>query len=226
MAMRYRRPSSVIGLVGVIVFSASCSSSAPRIPSTTAEGLTYRQACENEGSVCISRDVEGAVPAALLDRRLRIPVLDVGATCPTTRGSEVNGPSFGGVAFGGGPVRLVVAQNGGNLQAGEVDLTPSDTVGWPAFKTLWVSAPDYQGPVLVRARQIGGVGHIAMLGGATAGPLVIPPGPTLNDFSGNRTAPEGTYVSSSGCFDFQVDGTGFSESIVLSAAQDGRAPSA
>jgi hypothetical protein len=110
-------------------------------------------------------------------------------------------------------------QNAGNLIEGTVDLTTSDIVGWEAFKTLWISAPSYQGPFVVRAKRIDGAGRIALLGGATSGPLVVPPGPTVNDFARNRTAPEGTYVSGAGCYAFQVDGTSFSHTIVLRAVQ-------
>jgi hypothetical protein len=45
----------------------------------------------------------------------------------------------------------------------------------------------------------------------------VPPGPTINDYSRNRTAPAGTYVLGPGCFAFQVDGKGFDEHIVVNA---------
>ena len=114
-------------------------------------------------------------------------------------------------------MQLLVAQNSGDLLAGRVAVSPSDTAGWLAFKSLWVVAPSYQGPLLVRARRIDAPGRVELLSGASPGPLVVPPGPTINDFSRTRTAPVGTYVSGPGCFAFQIDGKGFAESIVLSA---------
>lgn len=126
--------------------------------------------------------------------------------------------SIDGVAFGPGPVRLLVAMEDlGTLLAGNIGLLPSDTPGWFAFKSNWIVAPSYQGPIIVRAKRIDGPGRVALLGGAAPGPLVVPPGPTINDYSRTRTAPVGTYVAGPGCFAFQVDGNGFSEHIVVNA---------
>jgi len=123
-----------------------------------------------------------------------------------------------GVVFGPRPVRLLLAMEPvGQLLAGNVGLLASDTPGWFAFKTTWVVAPSYQGPIIVRAKRIDAPGRVALLGGAQPGALVVPPGPTINDYSGTRTAPVGTYVLSPGCFAFQVDGKGFNEHIVLNA---------
>jgi hypothetical protein len=130
----------------------------------------------------------------------------------------MSGSIINGVVFGPGPVRLLVAmENSGNLLAGNVDLLPSDTPGWFAFKTTWIVAPWYEGPIIVRSKRIDGPGGVALLGGAVPGPLVVPPGPTINDYSRTRMAPVGTYVSGPGCFAFQVDGKGFDEHIVIDA---------
>jgi hypothetical protein len=130
----------------------------------------------------------------------------------------MSGSYVDGVAFGPGPVQLLVAmENNGIVLAGSVDLLPSDTPGWFAFKTTWTVAPSYQGPVIIRAKRIDGPGQVALLGGARPGPLVVPPGPTLNEHLGLRTAPVGTYVSGPGCFEFQIDGKGFEDSVVVDA---------
>ncbi len=164
-----------------------------------------------------SRSTPGSLPRSLIDRPLHFPVVRTGAACPVDTGVQVQNSSYGGVGFGHGPVQLVVAQNSGDLLHGRVTVGPSDTTGWLAFKSLWVVAPSYQGPLLVRARRIDGPGRVAMLSGAVPGPLVVPPGRTINDYSGTRTAPVGTYVSGPGCVAFQIDGKGFAESIVVSA---------
>ena len=44
-----------------------------------------------------------------------------------------------------------------------------------------------------------------------------PPGPTVNGGSGWREAPDPTWVKAAGCYAWQVDGLGFSETIVVSA---------
>lgn len=73
-----------------------------------------------------------------------------------------------------------------------------------------------------------------------SGPLVVPAGPTINTFYTNfqpghvrdavtgrlvktlsgygyRTVPVGTWIRSPGCYAWQVDGGGFSETIVIDA---------
>ena len=69
----------------------------------------------------------------------------------------------------------------------------------------------------MRAKKLDGDGPIAALGEATVGPVVIPPGPTSNTFAGWREQPSGTYVKGPGCYGFQVDGSLFSEEIVVDA---------
>jgi hypothetical protein len=65
---------------------------------------------------------------------------------------------------------------------------PRTPAGWREFKTLWFSLPAYQGPFVIRAKRLDSPGPI-LLGGsdglpATAAPLVVPPGPTLNGGGG------------------------------------------
>src|SRR5450755_3070505 len=98
--------------------STSLSQAPSVAPSTAAAGtgpaagssapIGYRDACASEGSVCVSNDVVGSVPAALM-RALRFPVLRAGESCPATPGSEVDTADFGGVALGTGPVRPIIA---------------------------------------------------------------------------------------------------------------------
>jgi hypothetical protein len=191
-------------------FGQSSFISAQRTP-------TYAQLCLDEGSVC-DRFTTGSAPLWLIHRPLHFPTVRRAGTCPVSRGKVMRGSYINGVVFGPGPVRMLVAMgNLGHLLEGNVDLLPSDTSGWFAFKTTWIVAASYQGPIIVRGRRIDGPGRVAILGGALSGPLVVPPGPTINDFSRNRTAPLGTYVSGPGCFAFQIDAKRFDEHIVVSA---------
>jgi len=120
------------------------------------------------------------------------------------------------VALGEGAVTVITSQ-AGDLAHGIVDLVTSDVPGWYGIKTDWAISPSYSGWVIVRAKQLNGGGPIAALGEATAGPVVIPPGPTRNTFAGWREQPSGTYVKGPGCYGFQVDGSSFSEEIVVDA---------
>lgn len=123
---------------------------------------------------------------------------------------------MGGVALGDGPVTVITSQ-AGDLAHGNVDLDRSDVGGWYGIKTDWTIRPSYSGWVIVRAKHLDGTGPIAILEDAEIGPLVIPPGPTSNTFAGWREQPSGTYVRGPGCYGFQVDGSSFSEEVVVEA---------
>jgi hypothetical protein len=77
--------------------------------------------------------------------------------------------------------------------------------------------PSYQGPLVVRAGPVGHAGQVDFSFDTprTAGPLVMPPGPTLNSMDGWRAAPTETWLSSPGCYGWQVDGLTFSYVIVF-----------
>ena len=121
-----------------------------------------------------------------------------------------------GVALGRGPVIAIVGQSG-DLVHGIVDLASSNVAGWYGLKTDWAISPHYSGWVIVRGKQLDGSGPVAALADATIGAIVIPPGPTVNTFAGWREQPSGTYVKGPGCYGFQVDGSSFSEHIVVEA---------
>src|SRR5207245_3446782 len=89
---------------------------------------------------------------------------------------------------------------------------------WRSVKTLWFSISGYQGPVLIRGRQLDGP-HVTVFGEGV--PAVIDPqfgpGPTLNGRDGWREWPGGTWLRHPGCYAWQIDGTGFSHVIVFKA---------
>ena len=125
---------------------------------------------------------------------------------------------FNGVAFGSGPVRVLLA-NRGDLLRGRVDLGTTQTPGLSAIQTLWFSMPGYDGPFVVRAKSLNGASRIEVQSGGApgSGPLVVPAGPTLNTRYGYRTVPGATWVTSPGCYAWQVDSRNLSEIIVVDA---------
>jgi hypothetical protein len=171
---------------------------------------TYQQACVGEGPICLP-SASGQIPAAL-NRPLHFPVLRPGQACPATSGSVVSTPAFEGFALGQGPVRPLIAMSG-DLRAGVTDMTRASP--WFAFKTDWFSVPSYQGPFVIRATRLGGSGQVGMGETPNVGPLVMPPGPSVNDDKGWRNAPGDTWVRAPGCYAWQVDGLTFSEVIVI-----------
>lgn len=159
--------------------------------------------------------VNTSVPAALL-RPLHLPTLRPDQSCPTTPGRPFDNPNFGGTAFGDGQVRVILADEG-DLAHGQVDLGATTVPGWLALKTLWFALPAYDGPFIVRGERLDRPGLLEEGGGQapTAGPLVVPAGPTPNTFDGYRTQPDGAWVTSPGCYAWQVDGQNSSEIIVV-----------
>ena len=181
---------------------------------------------------------------SLLARPLHFPSLGHDGRCPVSSGRTVNNPFFAGPALGSGPVRVLVG-NRGDVVHGRVKLGTTDDQGWFAIQTVWFAMPSYNGPFVVRAARLAAKGPIEVQSGGTgvspgSGPLVVPAGPTINTFYTNwrvghprdavtgrlitnltgygyRTVPGGTWIKSAGCYAWQVDGRGFSETIILKA---------
>jgi hypothetical protein len=182
---------------------------------------TYQQACYYEPDVCSSSDSQlqnalAPLPSALR-RPLRLPLLQPGQRCPPTPGGPIETSAFGGAALGSGsePVRPLGRVTAAGV--GELEPTPT-TSGWYSFKTLWFSAPSYQGPWIVRGGELGGTNPVVFGEQPAVSQLVVPPIQTLNGANGYREAPGGTYVRTPGCYAWQVDGVGFSYLIVFWAA--------
>jgi hypothetical protein len=139
----------------------------------------------------------GAVPPSLR-RSLHLPALAAGASCP--------------VSAGGGPVKP--------LGATRLALMQFIASAWQGARVTWTAATDYQGPVLIRGRQLGGPGAVGfgeghvpydeLQLGAPAMGAAIPRGL-------GREWPSFTRVRAPGCYAYQVDGTTFSEVIVFRA---------
>jgi hypothetical protein len=153
-------------------------------------------------------------------RPLRLPVLRPGQHCPATPGHTFANPKvIYGVAIGNGPAQIAI-EGAGDLHRGIADLLQSFAPAWRGSKTLWLVEPAYQGPVIIRAKQLNGNSPID-INSASDGPslppapLILPPGPTPNGTAGWREAPAGTWVTSPGCYGFQVDGLTFTETIVV-----------
>jgi hypothetical protein len=110
----------------------------------------------------------------------------------------------------------VFINNAGDLRHGKAHLASTDFPGWLALKTHFVSVPAYQGPFLVRAKNLDHSGPIAL--GATptqAARLFMPAGPAANGLAGWREFPKSTFVKAPGCYGWQVDGLTFSEMIIV-----------
>ncbi len=161
------------------------------------------------------RSGQAGLPA-LLGRPVTLPRLRPGQSCPVTSGSEVNNAAFGGVAYGRGPVRRLVG-NRTVPATGRVDLGLTGTPGLLAVETVWFATPGYDGRFVVRGRDLttGSPIPIGNASGPAPGPLEIPAGPTANTTDGYRTVPGATWVTTPGCYGWQVDDPDFTTTIVL-----------
>jgi hypothetical protein len=187
--------------------------SEPRLPIPRS----YAETCELVGSWCEIEQSPGAIPSALR-RPLALPSMAPGGACPTTSGQSFDNSQFGGIALGAGPVQPIEVGTPVALATkGILVFRPFQGRGWYAIKMLWFARPDYQGPVLIRGRQLDGP-HETVFGEAPA--LVDPqmgPGATINGTDGWREWPGGAWLRTPGCYAWQIDGIGFSHAIVFEA---------
>jgi hypothetical protein len=160
-----------------------------------------------------------ALSPSLLQRPLPYPSLSRSGSCPASPGRPISNSLFGGVALGNGPIRVLVG-NSGDLRRGHVRLGTTEAPGWFALETIWFAMPGYNGPFVVDAKRIGASTPIEVQPGPTgmepgSRSLVVPAGPTANTHAGYRTVPGSTWVRSSGCYAWRVEGPHLSEMIVV-----------
>ncbi len=226
MSVRRRRCSWRLLLV--LALSSACTSTevrrsvSPPAGSSTAKPISisspssYAATCRLVASWCGSR-AHGAIPPSLV-RPLAFPPLDA-ANCPVDTGRSYTTEEFGGIAFGEGPVRPLVAlaEKDARFALEGTFRFVASRHGWYVLKTLWFATPEYKGPILIRGRQLDGENPLAF----GEGPQLLDPqlarGKTLNGGHGFRTWPGGTWVRAPGCYGWQVDGRNFSRTIVFRA---------
>jgi hypothetical protein len=149
-----------------------------------------------------------------LRRPLHLPTAPAGAPCPVSKGVRARTLSkdFGSaLALGPGPVYPVVdtSPRTGAIPAQSV----SGRKGFFTYKVLFITAPRYRGPVLVRGRRLdaGGGLSFGFSHGAPLAELRISGG---GDGKAWRGFPSQSYVKKAGCYGYQADGFGFSRVVV------------
>ncbi len=219
-------PSRPVVLAAVLAALAACTS-APPLPerstgarpaeiSPVAAGLKsvkdYAQEFCN-GATMAPDCPDGAVPD-LLRRPLQIPKIEPGVPCPVSRANPRIWGRFA-PGLGPGPVAPVLLGYHATLRY-QPRFQGSD---WGAAKVLWVSAPDYDGPILIRGGRVDGDDGVGFsLGRRLLAELQLPPGPSLNvNGQGWRNWPSLTRIHAPGCYAYQVDGTDFSLVLVFQA---------
>jgi hypothetical protein len=213
--------------LAVTLYLASCTSGAIEGPSKQVPEATIGSTsagaspAQSPGVAASASNASETIPASLR-RPLHLPRVDSAGACPTSLGESYSNSQFGGIALGDGPVLPLVAvhrsRDIGPAKNGILHVRPyADYPGnWLWVKTLWISFPRYQGPILLRGRQLDGVNPLAMGEPPTIDPE-LPAGPTGNGEEGFREWPGGTWVKAAGCYAWQIDGLDFSYVIVFRA---------
>jgi hypothetical protein len=178
------------------------------------------------GDPSCSSGFTGSVPSALR-RPLRLPALAHGQ-CPTHRARVVD--PHAGPAEGPGPIYPVIDSPAG--QPGVLtfaDPPPPGSLttgtGFGEHKVLWIVAPRYRGPALIRGAQFGGHHPVKFdTGTGILFPeLQLPPQSQDRSVGlpsrGWRGLPSGTDLRAPGCYAWQIDGTNFSYMVVFKAVQ-------
>ncbi len=157
-------------------------------------------------------------PASQLrGRKLQLLKLEPGTACPRAHGRQVAPES--GIAIGDGPVYAAGFSADGVLAVpfpAPADSPFSGSV-WSGAKVVWFIDPSYRGPVLIRGGRLDGKEQVRFETGADpAAELWIDAAPG-NSTSGWRNQPSYTRLSAPGCYLYQADGTGFTETIIFEA---------
>jgi len=204
---RYRSPALLI--ISISIFLAGCRSTTPvPIPSSVVPPSVIPAATSQTSIV---------TRAELLQQSLKLPKLKPGAECPRATGKQI-APAYG-LAVGNGPVYAAGFGVEGILHFDQPIPMGSQFYGstWSGNKVLWIVAPAYRGPVLVRGGRLDGPEALRFnLGLDPPSELWMDAVP--NYFSDDwRAEPSFTRLQAPGCYAYQVDGQGFTEIIVFEA---------
>ena len=175
---------------------------------------------------CADDECGPATVISAIRRPLRLPTAAAGEACPVSPTRRLPGGTF--VAVGSGPVQLVGADR---QQPATVTMSASEGT-WLDQKVYWAVDTGYSGPLLLRGGRIDGdgllrfdryLGAVGYTGGAGDGLrhpelAYVRDGLNADGDSTSSSYPSGIHVSSPGCYAIQVDGAGFSQTLVFRAA--------
>ena len=149
----------------------------------------------------------------LSQRPLRLTTL-AGIPCPVTPFRALQGSATGLAAVS--PDGPIYAVTGGTV----IGLGAADSQGRRGGKILWVSNPDYGGPAIIRGARLDAPGDLVFTDGRHVLEFdydthVRAGDATTGSAVGYRYLPSEVYVSSPGCYGFQIDVPNGENFIVL-----------
>jgi hypothetical protein len=166
---------------------------------------------------------------SLAQRPVHLPTLAPGAKCPVTfwqPAAKLDATDFSSsssyFAFGPGPVYPIIYQ----FDPTSRTVHPSrDAVsGWIFDKVLWLIAPSYRAPALVRARRLNPPAPVSFFQGRAGSPtqtaeLRIATASLPAAWQTSGSAVRFPSAVTPGCYAFQVDGVGISSAIIFQVAE-------
>jgi hypothetical protein len=195
-----RRFVLLVAALGLVTCTASPAAS-PSAPSPTAR--------VDAGGNVLPPVAEEQIWSELAARPLQLPIVTTGSECPITPTTQLS--SATGALAGSGPVYSV-----GNVIA--YGARNSDGI-FPA-KVLWVAAPDYPGPALIRGRQLDGPGGVFFSNSRKVTELRFELDTRVRagaSDQGWRYLPSTVNVEGPGCYGLQIDGPGWTTTITMRA---------
>ena len=178
---------------------------APYTPCTKVHQAAYRRHAYS----CVGRYLQYDY-SQLRSRPVRQPACTL-----TPQKGTLKRNGYGGEPAWGSPASPFML-NGSLVQKVEYDTGAYAHYG--LFKAMWAIDPRYVGPVLVRGRQLDGTDILEFEKGEPGFSDYTRSHPTTElHESGGYVHPSVTRVQTLGCYAYQVDGIGFSYSIVFRA---------
>ena len=178
---------------------------APYTPCTKVHQAAYRRHAYS----CVGRYLQYDY-SQLRSRPVRQPACTL-----TPQKGTLKRNGYGGEPAWGSPASPFML-NGSLVQKVEYDAGAYAHYG--LFKAMWAIDPRYVGPVLVRGRQLDGTDILEFEKGEPGFSDYTRSHPTTElHESGGYVHPSVTRVQTLGCYAYQVDGIGFSYSIVFRA---------
>ena len=184
------------------VAAVGCSSALPNAVASPSVSRVIEPTSTARTSASGTDEVSWTELAA---RPLQLPAVTAGARCPTSSTRPIPGTAPGA---GGGPVYAV-----------GTNPLPIDPRG---AKVLFTAAPEYKAPALIRGRRLDGpeVIRFTSNGSAVWEELRFPTNTGVTSEHselGWRDLPSDVFVTTPGCYAYQVDGVGFTTTIVFEA---------
>jgi hypothetical protein len=143
-----------------------------------------------------------------LRRPLQLPTVAPGQPCPVSAATRIDANAFGTDGIGRGPAYPMLGA--------EANLPTRPRGEWLRGKLFWYVAPRYGGRVLARGHRLDAYGPLRLEEGRRE--LRIDRGETVTwdrQPRGSRGAPTSAMVKAAGCYGVQIDGKGFSRTVVF-----------